>query len=162
MSNNPGQTPQSQAIQQTVGSAPHEQVSQQAANAVSQLNPQDYQQHIQGGANGNTPLSSMSSDQLISLAQAVLSELQKRGVSQQTVQNQTGIPNLDPNQITPQNVASLLQWVQQNHPQALGNVAAQYKNQPDMLQAILGNKALMSMAAGLGAKFLSDEFSKRG
>jgi hypothetical protein len=54
-------------------------------------------------------------------------------------------------------LASLLQWGQQNAPQALGSVASQFQNRPDLLQSILGNKALMTTVTGLGTQFLGNE-----
>jgi len=67
-----------------------------------------------------------------------------------------GLGTLDPNRMSPQDLAALSQWTQQNHPQAFGYTATQYQQQPDVLHSLLGNKALMLTAAALGAKYLSE------
>jgi hypothetical protein len=46
-------------------------------------------------------------------------------------------------------------------PKAYGRVAAEYQDEPDILSSLLGNKALMAMAVGLGAKMLSDLAKRR-
>ncbi|MFN8483262.1 MAG: hypothetical protein U0768_09505 [Anaerolineae bacterium] len=63
--------------------------------------------------------------------------------------------------MTPQQMAALAQWMQQNHPEALGQVAAENQNNPDLLQSLLGNKLLMLAVAGLGAKYLADRSKQR-
>jgi len=63
--------------------------------------------------------------------------------------------------MSPQDLAALAQWMQQNHPGALGTTAAQYQQQPGILSSLLGNKALMMAAAALGAKYLADRSGGR-
>ena len=71
------------------------------------------------------------------------------------------VGTLDPSQMSPQDLASLAQWAQQNHPQAFGYTAAQYQQQPDILSSLLGNKALMATAAALGAQYLANRSQGR-
>ena len=95
------------------------------------------------------------------LAQSVLGELFRRGLGQQQISRGAGVSTLDPNRMSPGELARLLQWTQRDQPKAFGRVAAQYQDKPDILSSLLGNKALMLMAAGLGAKLLMDRSRRR-
>ncbi len=145
---------------QMVGSAPPDQFQQAASQAIRQTDPNEYAQHVQPGVNGTDPLGSLGSGILGSVASTLLGQLTQRGVSQGQLQNQAGVPNLNPSQMSPQDVAQLLQYAQQNHPEALAQVATQYRNNPDIVSSILNNKALMGLAIGLGAQYLSQEEAK--
>ena len=144
-----------------VGSAPPERFGRAAYNEVRQLDPQDYYRHTQPGVDGSDPFGALSGGQRQGLVQSLLSMLFNRGVRQDDIMRGTGLGTLDPNRMSPAEIAALAQWTQRNHPQAFGYTAAQYQNEPNLLQALLGNKALMAMAAGLGAKILSDQMSRR-
>jgi hypothetical protein len=64
--------------------------------------------------------------------------------------------------MSPQEVASLANYLQQYHPEAFGRAAAQVGQQePGLLQRLLGHKVLMLAAAGLAAKFLADRARSR-
>ncbi len=140
----------------TVGSAPPSQFAQAATQAAQQVDPQEYQQHLQ-----SQPIANLPQPQQASLAQTLMSELSSQGVNQQRLAQNTGVQNLDPSQMSPQQIAAVLQYVQQNHPQVLGNVATQYQNQPDVLHSILGNKALIAAAAAVGAGLLSGQIGRK-
>jgi hypothetical protein len=141
---------------QMVGAAPAEQFGRAAYNSARQIDPQDYYQHSQPGVGGTDPFGSLQPQQRSGLAGSLLGSLFNRGVDQQQVMQGTGLGTLDPNQMSPQDLASLSQWTHQNHPQALGYTAAQYQQEPGILSSLLGNKALMMTAAALGAKYLAD------
>jgi hypothetical protein len=67
-----------------------------------------------------------------------------------------GLHTADPQRMSPQEVARLVDYLRQHHPEAFGRAAAQLgREEPGLLQQLLGNKALMLAAAGLAAKFLA-------
>ena len=145
---------------QTVGSTPQNQFANQVAQAVSQVNPNEYAQHVTPGAGGTDPLGSLNKNELVQIAEALIPALLSSGTNKSTLQQQTGVSNLNPSSISPNGLASLLQWAQQNAPQALGAVAGQLQNRPDLLQSILGNKALMSTVTSMGMQFLESELGQ--
>ncbi len=134
-----------------VGNAAPEHVAQATTDALSQLNPQDYQNHFQQ----NQPIGNLAPQQQSGLAQTLISALLNRGVNRNQLQQNAGVSTLNPSQMSPQEIASLLQYAQQNHPQALGQVASQYQNQPDILHSILGNQAIMSIATNLAENYIA-------
>ena len=146
---------------QMVGSAPPERFGRAAYDAVRQVDPREYYEHTQPGVGGTDPFGAIAPQQRSGLAQTLLSMLLNRGIGQQQIMQGAGLRTMDPNRMSPQDLASLTQWTQQNHPQAFGYTAAQYQQQPDILGSLLGNKALMMMAAGLGAKYLADRSRRR-
>jgi len=139
-----------------VGSAPPDRFGRVASDAVRQVDPQDYYQHSEPGVGGTDPFGALQGNQRQGLIGSLLQNLFGIGVNQQQVQQGSGLSTLDPSRMSPAEMARLAQWIQQNHPEAFGQTAAQYRDQPDLLQSLLGNKALMAMAIGLGAKLLSD------
>ncbi len=147
---------QRQQWNQHMNSVPPGQFNQAVTQQVQQMDPQEYQNHMQ-----TQPVQNLPQNQMVGLAQSLLSSLFNQGASQQQIQQQTGIPNLDPSRLTPQQISQLLQYAQQNHPQAMGQVATQYKNQPDVLHTILGNKALLGAAAALGMGLLSGQIQRK-
>jgi hypothetical protein len=57
----------------------------------------------------------------------------------------------------PEEVASLAAYLRQHHPEAFGPAAAQLgREEPGLLQQLLGNKFLLLAAAGLAGRFLAD------
>jgi hypothetical protein len=146
---------------QMVGSAPPERFGRAAYNAMRQVDPREYYEHTQPGFGGTDPFGALAPQQRSGLAETLLGMLFNRGLGQQQIMQGAGLGTLDPNRMSPQDLASLTQWTQQNHPQAFGYTAAQYQQQPDILGSLLGNKALMMMAAGLGAKYLADRSRRR-
>jgi hypothetical protein len=146
---------------QMVGAAPPEQFGRAAYNSVRQVDPGDYYQHTQPGIGGTDPFGALEPQQRSGLAGSLLGALFHRGLGQQQVMQGAGLGTLDPNQMSAQDLASLSQWTQQNHPQALGYTAAQYQQQPGILSSLLGNKALMATAAALGAQYLANRSQGR-
>lgn len=141
---------------QMVGAAPPEQFGRATYDAVRQVDPQDYYRHTQPGIDGTDPFGSLQPQQRSGLAESLLGSLFNRGLGQQQIAQGAGVGTLDPSQMSPQDLAALSQWAQQNHPQSFGYTAAQYQKQPDILSSLLGNKALTAAAAALEAKFLAD------
>ncbi len=166
LAQNPGGMQQQdyQNWNQMVGSAPQGQFGQQAYQAIQQVPPQEYFQHTQPGVGGTDPFGALMPQQRSGLAQSLIGALMGQGVGQPQIGQIIGMGggmagnqgSFNPSQMSPQQMAALAQYMQQNHPQALGQVAQQYQSQPDVLHSLLGNKALMMLAAGLGAKYLQD------
>lgn len=145
---------------QMVGAAPPDQFGRAAYNAIQQVDPQDYQQHVTPGMGGTDPLGALAPQQRSGLAQSIIGELMRRGMGQQDIAQGAGLSNLNPNNMSPLDLSSLLQFTHQNQPKAYGRVASQYQNQPDILHGLLGNPALMSIAASLGTQLLSNQLGK--
>ncbi len=141
---------------QMVGSAPPQQFGQAVTQAMQQVPPQEYYQHSQPGVGGTDPFGSLAPQQRSGLAGALIGALTGTGVSQQQIQQGAGVSNLNPQQMSPAELAQVAQWAHQNQPGAFGQVAQQYQQQPSVLGSLLGNKALMATAAMLGAKVLQD------
>ena len=139
-----------------VGAAPREHVYGAAAQAVSQIDPQDYYNHTQPGIGGTDPFGALGQGQRAGLAQSLLGALLGRGLGQSQIGQQAGLSNLDPSRMSPQDLAALAQYAQRQHPEALADAASQHQQDPGLLESLLGNKALLMMAAGLGAKYLAD------
>jgi len=144
-----------------VGSAPPEKFGRSVYDSVRQVDPREYREHTQPGLGGTDPFGSLAPQQRGGLAQSMLGELARRGLGMDQIMSGAGLGTSDPNSMSSNDLASLSQWTQQNHPKAYGRVATQYQQEPGMLQSLLGNKALMAAVAGIGAKVLMDRTSRR-
>jgi hypothetical protein len=154
-----GMSPQAASeLQQVLGSVSGAQLGSAVTQAVQQVPAEEYAQHTDPGAGGTDPFGALGGGQLASLAGTILSALAAKGVSKSEVAQQTGTGPINPSQISPEQMAAITQWVQQNHPEVLGQTAQKYQEQPDVLHSLLGNKALMAAAAVLGAKYMSDHY----
>jgi hypothetical protein len=156
----PGQLPQGNqpGWNPAMANVPPEQFAQAAHQAFQQMDPQEYANHAQLGGGGANPFGNLPQPQQSGIAQTLLSTLFGRGVNQQQVQQGAGLSTLNPSQMSPQELAALAQWMQQNHPQALGQAAAQFQSQPDILSSLMGNKGLMAVGALLGAGYLAHRY----
>jgi hypothetical protein len=153
------QSPDFEHWNQLVGAAPPEYVHEATAQAVQQVNPQEYYEHITPGVRGTDPLGDLSGGALGRLASHLLGAFTgSSGAGMpQSLQQVPGLRTTDPQQMSPQEVASLANYLRQYHPEAFGRAAAQVGQQePGLLQRLLGHKVLMLAAAGLAAKFLAD------
>ena len=146
---------------QMVGSAPPDQFGRAVYSSIQQVPPQEYYNHTQPGVAGTDPLGALQPQQRSGLIGSLLGTLFNRGVDQQQIMQGAGLSTLNPNQMSPAEMAALAQWTQQNHPQAFGYTAAQYQQQPDILSSLLGNKALMMAVAALGTSYLANK-SRQG
>jgi len=144
-----------------VGSAPKDKFGRAAYDAIQQVDPNEYADHVTPGAGGTDPLGALDNSQRSGLASTILGELTRRGIGQQDVAQATGLGSLNPNNMSPSDLAGLLQYTQQNQPKVYGRVASQYQDQPDILHSLLGNKALMGLLAGIGGKMVMDQMNKR-
>lgn len=146
---------------QMVGAAPKDQFGRAAYSAIQQVDPQEYADHITPGVGGTDPLGMLNQGQRSGLASTILGELTRRGMGHQDVAQAAGLGSLNPNNMSPTDLAGLLQYTQQNQPKVYGRVAAQYQDQPDMLHSLLGNKALMGLVTGIGGSLLMNQVNKR-
>ncbi|MCA1668730.1 MAG: hypothetical protein LC793_15295 [Thermomicrobia bacterium] len=177
---NPAQPNDQQNIGQLMGGVPQEAFQQHTMNALSQTDPQEYQNHITPGIGGTNPLGSLGKGMLGSVAGSLLGNMlgnQMGGgmgslagslagsmMGGQAAQggigglaSMLGLNHTDPQQMDEQDVAKLAAHAQQNNPGALAATAAQYQNQPNVLQSLLGNKALLLAGAGLAAGVMSGQ-----
>lgn len=144
-----------------VGSAPKEKFGRTVYDSIRQVNPDEYAEHVTPGLGGTDPLGSLTSGQRGGLLETIFGELTRRGVSPQEEVRNAGIGSLDPRNVSPDDLAGLLGHLQRDNPKVYGRVAAEYQDKPDILQSLLGNKALMGLVAGIGGKLLMDQMSKR-
>ncbi len=167
-----------------MGGVPQEDFQQHTANALSQVDPQEYQNHITPGVGGTNPLGGLGKGLLGSLAGGLVGNLLGKQMGGGTsslagslagsllggqmsqggiggLASMLGLNHTDPQQMDDQDVAKLATHAQQNNPGALAATAAQYQNQPDVLHRILGNKALLMAGAGLAAGVLSGQLKPK-
>ena len=134
-------------LNEALANVPQGELSAAVTNAVKQLPSEDYYAHTEPGVNGTDPLGSLGKADLTRLVGSVLGALNGKGVSPTQVAQATGAETTDPKYVTSDDMARIVQWVQQNHPEVLGHVAQQYQANPNILQTLLGNKALMTAIA---------------
>lgn len=180
----PAQPNDQQDLGQLMGGVPQDAFQQHAANALSQVDPQQYQEHITPGVGGTNPLGNLGKGMLGSVAGSLIGNMlggQMGGgmgslagslagsmMGGQAAQgglgglaNMLGLGHTDPQQMNEQDVAKLAAHAQQNNPGALAATAAQYQNQPDVLHSLLGNKALLLAGAGLAAGVMSGQLKPK-
>jgi hypothetical protein len=181
---NPAQPNDQQNMGQLMGGVPQDTFQQHAANALSQVDPQEYQSHVTPGVGGTNPLGSLGKGMLGSLAGSLIGNMvgnQMGGgmgslagslagsvMGGQAAQggigglaSMLGLNHTDPQQMDENDVAKLAAHAQQNNPGALAATAAQYQNQPNVLQSLLGNKALLLAGAGLAAGVMSGQLKPK-
>jgi len=175
---NPAQPNDRRDMGQFLGGAPRDAFQQHTANAMSQVDPQEYQNHIMPGVGGTNPLGGLGTGLLGSLAGSLVGnmlggqigggagslvgslagsmaggQIAQGGIG--GLANMLGINHTNPQQMNEEDVAKLAAHAQQNNPGALAATATQYQNQPDVLHSLLGNKGLMLAGAGLAAAAMS-------
>lgn len=174
----PAQPNDQRDMGQLMGGVPQEDFQQHATNAISQTDAQEYQNHIMPGVGGTNPLGGLGQGMLGSLAGSLIGNMlggQMGGgmgslagslagsvMGGQAAQggigglaSMLGLNHTNPQQMDEQDVAKVAAHAQQNNPGALAATAAQYQNQPNVLQSLLGNKTLLLAGAGLAAAAMS-------
>lgn len=180
----PAQPNDQRDLGQLMGGVPQDAFQQHTANALSQVDPQEYQNHITPGVGGANPLGGLGKGLLGSLAGSLVGNMvggQMGGgmgslagslagsmAGGQIAQggigglvSMLGLNHSDPQQMDANDVAKLAAHAQQNNPGALAATAAQYQNQPNVLQSLLGNKALLLAGAGLAAGVMSGQLQPK-
>ncbi len=141
-----------QQAQELLRQAPQGQFQQYAQDALAQTSTQEYSDHVTPGVGGTNPLGSLGGGLLNSVAGSLMGNLLGgSGGTLQDLASKIGLGHSDPQQMSTQDVARAAQHAQQNDPGALATTAAQHQDKPDVLQAILGNKALTIALGGLAA-----------
>lgn len=161
---NDPQSPDFEHWNQLVGAAPPEAVQDAMARAAQRVDPQEYYEHITPGVHGTDPLGDLGGGTLGKLASRLLGSFTGRdGVeTSQLLQQVPGLHTADPQRMSPQEVAGLADYLRQYHPEAFGRAAAQLgREEPGLLQQLLGHKFLLLAAAGLAGKFLADRTRAR-
>ena len=170
-----------------MGSAPPQATEEALEHAARQVDDDEYHEHITPGMGGTDPLGLLDRGALGSIAGALLTQLiqSKMGGGQAGRMGPPGggggmpggygggpsgiditdvIPGMrtnDPRQMSPDEVARMAEYLKRHHPDAFGRAASEIgQQQPSLLEALLGNKALMMGAAVLGAKILSGMASR--
>jgi hypothetical protein len=180
----PAQPNDEQDMGQLMSSVPQEHFQRQAAQALQQTDPQEYQNHITPGVGGTNPLGNLGTGMLGSLAGSLVGnmlgsqagggmgsmvgslagslaggQMAQGGIG--GLASMLGLSHTDPQRMNEQDVAKLAAHAQQNNPGALAATAAQYQDKPDVLKSILGNKALLMAGAGLAAGVLSGQLKPK-
>ncbi len=130
------------------------------SHAAQNVDPQAYREHVTPGAGGTDPLGGLGGGALGSIAGVLLSNLGGGsggggGGLGALASKIPGLSHTDPNRMNSHEVAALADYTRQHHPDAFGRAAAQVGRQdPNLLQQLLGNKAMMTAAASLASKFL--------
>jgi hypothetical protein len=176
----PAQPNDQRDMGQLIGGVPQDAFQQHATSAIGQMDPQEYQNHITPGAGGTNPLGGLGKGMLGSLAGSLVGnmlggqmgggmgslagslagsmaggQMAQGGIG--GLANMLGLGHTDPQQMNEQDVAKMAAHAQQNDPGALAATAAQYRDQPNVLQSLLGNKGLLLAGAGLAAGVMSGQ-----
>jgi hypothetical protein len=146
---------------QLVGSAPPEDLERSFSQAAREVDPNEYDEHITPGVRGTDPLGGLGGPALGALAGALLGNLSRRGGTDVT-RMVPGLRTTDPYGMNQHEVASLASWMRRHDPDAFGRAAAQVgRQEPGLLQSLLGNKAMLLAGAALAAKFMNSRMHDR-
>ena len=151
------------AFGQMMGQASDDDLAGTFSHAARGMDAQSYRDHVTPGAGGTDPLGGLGQGGLGAIAGALLSNLGGGGSGHgmgggmaSMLGRIPGLSNTDPNRMSSHDVAALADYTRQHHPDAFGRAAAQVgRKDPNLLQQLLGNPAMMSAAAALASKFMS-------
>lgn len=148
-------SPDHQHLQGMIAKTDESTLQKVLTGVVRQINPQDYAGHL-SGSGGRSPLSALGSGGLATIAGLIMRYLGGSGVNLGSLMGSVpGLRTADPNQMDEQQVSSLAQYTQRNHPDVLGKVAAHLgKENPSMLSALLPKSGISSIASGLASQLL--------
>ncbi|MGI8904871.1 MAG: hypothetical protein ACR2IE_00065 [Candidatus Sumerlaeaceae bacterium] len=136
-----------------VGSAPPDKVEEAYTHAARQVPNDEYRDHVTPGVRNTNPLGELGGGMLGTLAGRLLGGL-GGGVTSGSI---PGMRTTKPEQMSEHDVAVLADYMRRNHPEQFGKVAADVgRENPGMLQKLMGNKMLLLAAAGLAGKLLTD------
>ena len=142
---------------QMMGHASDDDLSSAFSHAARGVDANEYRQHVTPGAGGTDPLGALGGGGLATVASALLGQMGGGGGGglSSLLGRIPGLTHTDPKQMNPNEVAALADYTRQHHPDAFGRAAAQVGRQdPGMLQQLLGNKAMMAAAAAMASKFM--------
>jgi hypothetical protein len=152
-------SPDQDALQQMVKNIDPKQLQQILGRTAQQIQPDEYADHVTPGVGGTDPLGDLGKGGLGTIASVLLSKLREVGAADGTKgQGVPQLPTKDPNQMSPDEVAAMARYAQQNHPEAFGKAAAQIgQQQPGLLHGFLGKAALAVAAAALAKHFIKPD-----
>jgi hypothetical protein len=161
---NNGQSQDHQHFGQMMGQASDDDLASTFSHAARGVDAREYRDHVTPGVGGTDPLGSLGGGGLGTIASALLGQMGggQMGAGQagdggmsSLLGRIPGLSHTDPNRMNAQEVAALADYTRQHHPDAFGRAATQVSRQdPGMLQQLLGNKAKMAAAAAMASKFL--------
>ena len=148
------------ALHGMLGHASEDDLSSTFSHAARNMDGAAYRDHVTPGVGGTDPLGGLGQGGLGAIAGALLGSLGGGAGGGGNMAGMLGkIPGLsqtDPNRMSSHEVAALADYTRQHHPDAFGKAAAQVgRKDPNLLQQLLGNPAMMSAAAALASKFMS-------
>jgi len=147
-------SPDAQRMQGMMSQADPQHLQQVFSQTAQQMNPQDYEQHL-NPAGGSSPLAGLGSGGLSTIASALLQHLGGGSFASSLLSRIPGLSTADPRQMDANQVGALARYAQQNHPDAFGRAAAQIgQQQPDLLHSFLGKAGLAIGAAALASHFM--------
>jgi len=135
----------------TFGPMPAEQFATLVTDALHAVSPMEYAHHVLRADDGTNPLAILGPTQLAGLGASFIQALRAHGVDEQRAVDATGIPSINAHELSAHDLAELAFWMRQNHPDALGRAAADFRDQPEVLSALLGTKALLALGTVLGS-----------
>jgi hypothetical protein len=142
---------------QMIGAAPPEYAEEAFTKAARDVDPQEYADHITPGVRGTDPLGEIGKGGLGTVAGALLRHLGGGGGLGNLTDMIPGLRNTDPNRMSPDEVARMAEYMRRHNPEAFGRAAQQIgRQQPGLLQQLLGNKGLLLAGAALAAKVMAD------
>ncbi len=96
------------------------------------------------------PITRLSPQQQSSAIQMMIAELEKEGMTREAIRKGAFVRQLDPYRMSPQEVHALVHWSGQQYPQVLARIAAHFQDQPEVLEGLLGENVVRTVANSLG------------
>jgi hypothetical protein len=152
-------SPDLQHIQQMLKNIDPEKLQQIFSGVATEVEPQEYSDHVTPGVGGTNPLGGLSTAALGSIATILVGQLKSamanRGQSGSPVAQIPDVQTEDPKQMDAEDVARVATYTQQNHPEVFGQAAAKVaQQQPAILHSFLGKAALAIGAAALASHYI--------
>jgi hypothetical protein len=138
-------------LNEALARVPQGRLREAVTNAIKRVPSEEFYAHTEPAVNGTDPFGSLAKADLTRVVASVLGVLTSKGVTPAQVAQRTGAATSDPKYVTSDDMARIAQWLQQEHPDVIGQVAEQYQANPKILQVLLGNKALATAVAEVGA-----------
>jgi hypothetical protein len=147
-------SPDFQRWNDLVGSAPPERLREAIGEAARRVDRREYDEHVTPGVGGTDPLGGLQKGALAGFAASLLRNLGGGGGLADLI---PGLRTTDPDRMSSRDVADLAKYARERDPDAFSRAATEVgRQQPNLLQSLLGNKALMLGAAALAAKVMAD------
>src|SRR5215471_6300409 len=133
-------SPDQNIFQQMIKKFDPKQLQDAFGRAAQKVDSEEYADHVTPGVGGTNPLGEVGKNDLGKIATSLLNRLKEAGAA--VGSNQSAVPGVkttDPKQMSPDEVASMASYAQQNHPEAFGKAATDIgQQQPALLNSFLG------------------------